>query len=74
MFSFSITAEAALNCYTSADDMSIKEECGMQTGCIKKFYKKSKLWQEKHQKSPQGNIEIEVWFQLQLDRSCQGRI
>jgi len=34
-------AEAALNCYTSADDMSIKEECGMQTGCIKKFYKKT---------------------------------
>ena len=45
-FSF-FSAEAALNCYTSADDMSIKEECGMQTGCIKKFYQKSKLWQEK---------------------------
>merc|ERR1712020_583560 len=38
---FSFAAEAALNCYTSADDMSIKEECGMQTGCIKKFYKKT---------------------------------
>merc|ERR1711997_220196 len=27
----------ALNCYTSATDLNSKEECGMQTGCIKKF-------------------------------------
>jgi hypothetical protein len=44
---FFFSAEAALNCYTSVSDGSIKEECGMQTGCIKKFYQKSKLWQEK---------------------------
>ena len=42
-FDFSLSAEAALNCYTSVSDGSIKEECGMQTGCIKKFYQKSKL-------------------------------
>jgi len=42
-------AEAALNCYTSqpADDGSIKEECGMQTGCIKKFYQKTQKVVEK---------------------------
>jgi len=31
----------ALNCYSSADDMNQKESCGMQTGCIKKFYTKT---------------------------------
>lgn len=36
-----ISAEASLNCYSDAQDLEQKESCGMQTGCIKKFYTKS---------------------------------
>jgi len=30
-----------LNCYSDPSDLSLKEECGMHTGCIKKFMTKT---------------------------------
>jgi len=65
-------AEAALNCYTSqpADDGSIKEECGMQTGCIKKFYQKTQKVVEKGcflvPSEDQCFVEEKNWFRRVL--------
>ena len=39
---FTISAEA-LSCYKNTEKGNVAEDCGAQTGCIKKFYQKSKF-------------------------------
>ena len=40
------TAEA-LSCYKNTEKGNVAEDCGAQTGCIKKFYQKSKFIRQK---------------------------
>ena len=41
IFSFYFSAWG-LSCYADKTNLEIKEDCGMHTGCIKKYYPKCK--------------------------------
>jgi len=41
----------ALSCYKNTEKGNVAEDCGAQTGCIKKFYQKSKFIRQKKGKT-----------------------